>query len=284
MPRPQRHRRVQSRPAHLSFAPEGGAAQAVLLTLDEYEAVRLIDLEKQTHEQCAAQMGVSRSTVTAIYESARGKIADCLVNGKRLLIAGGSYRLCGEDGPRMACECWQESFQNHQSTIKEGESIMKIAVTYENGEIFGHFGHAEQFAIYEIEDGKVTNKTIVDTEGNGHGALATLLSDLKVDTLICGGIGGGARRALDEAGIRLYGGVSGDADAAVDALLAGTLSFDPEAVCNHHGHGEHGGHGCHSHGDHDCHGGLHMHGHHHGQGCGAEDEHGCHGHGPHMHG
>lgn len=123
---------------------------------------------------------------------------------------------------------------------------MKIAVTFENGNVFQHFGHTEQFKIYDIEDGKVVDTRIADTEGNGHGALAGMLSGLKVDALICGGIGGGAQTALAEAGIRLYGGVSGSADEAVEKLLAGNLPFDPNVHCDHHGEG-------HSHGDgHPC--------------------------------
>ncbi len=100
---------------------------------------------------------------------------------------------------------------------------MKIAVTYENGQIFQHFGHTEQFKLYEAVDGKITHAEVVDTNGSGHGALAGFLMQHGVDTLICGGIGGGAQAALAEAGIKLYGGVSGDADAAVSALLSGNL-------------------------------------------------------------
>ena len=129
---------------------------------------------------------------------------------------------------------------------------MKIAVTYENGQIFQHFGHTEQFKLYEAENGKVVSSEVVDTNGSGHGALAGLLKALKVDALICGGIGGGAQTALAEAGIRLYGGVKGEADAAVEALLSGSLSFNANVRCSHHDH--HGeGHTC---GDHGC-GGEH---------------------------
>ena len=130
---------------------------------------------------------------------------------------------------------------------------MKIAVTYKNGQIFGHFGHTEQFKIYTAEDGKITDSQVIDTNGSGHGALAGLLDSLGVDALICGGIGGGAQMALAEAGIKLYGGVSGDADKAVEALLGGTLGFDPNVKCDHHGH--HGeGHTCGDHGcGHNCH-------------------------------
>ncbi len=125
---------------------------------------------------------------------------------------------------------------------------MKIAVTYENGNIFQHFGHTEQFKLYTIENNMVSSSEVVNTNGSGHGALAGFLSANGVDTLICGGIGGGAQMALAEAGIKLYGGVSGSADAAVSALLAGDLGYNPEVKCDHHDH-EHGeGHSCGSHG------------------------------------
>lgn len=127
---------------------------------------------------------------------------------------------------------------------------MRIAATYQNGMIFQHFGHTSQFKLYDVEDGKVTAIQVVDTMGNGHGALASFLAANKVDTLICGGIGGGAQQALAQSGIRLYGGVSGDADQAVAALLAGKLDFNPDVRCSHHDH-EHGseGHTC---GEHGC--------------------------------
>ena len=113
---------------------------------------------------------------------------------------------------------------------------MKIAVTYENGEIFQHFGHTEAFKIYDIADGKVVSAEVVDTNGSGHGALAGFLVAHGVDTLICGGIGGGAQNALAQAGIRLFGGVSGNADEAVNALLAGNLGYNPNVHCDHHDH------------------------------------------------
>lgn len=132
---------------------------------------------------------------------------------------------------------------------------MKIAVTYENGLIFQHFGHTEQFKIYDIEDGKIINSEVIDTNGQGHGALAGVLGGAKVDALICGGIGMGAQMALAEAGIKLYGGVQGDADEAAQALAEGRLEYDPDAKCDHHGNEE--GHEC-GHGDHECgHGNCH---------------------------
>ncbi len=118
---------------------------------------------------------------------------------------------------------------------------MKIAVTYENENIFQHFGHTEQFKIYDIKDGQIQSTQIVSSVGSGHGALTGFLTAHGVDTLICGGIGGGAKNALSEAHIQLYGGVVGNADAAVHALLAGNLIFNPDMQCSHHEHhnGEH---------------------------------------------
>lgn len=137
---------------------------------------------------------------------------------------------------------------------------MKVAVTYENGNVFQHFGHSEQFKVYVIEEGSVISSEVLDTNGSGHGALAGFLKSHGVEALICGGIGGGARVALDEAGIELYPGVSGAADAAVKALIDGNLAYDPDTVCSHHHHegeghdcGQGGAHGCHNGGEHGCH-------------------------------
>ena len=133
---------------------------------------------------------------------------------------------------------------------------MKIAVTYENGEIFGHFGHTKQFKVYETENGKILSSKVIDTNGSGHGALAGMLSALNIDVLICGGIGGGAQMALAQAGIKLFGGVQGDADKAVEAYLNDALQYDPDAKCDHHDH-EHGeDHTC---GEHGCGGNCHGH-------------------------
>ena len=136
---------------------------------------------------------------------------------------------------------------------------MRIAVTFENGEVFQHFGHTEQFKIYDITDGKITVEKVADTNGSGHGALAGFLSSQQVDTLICGGIGGGAKMALEAAGIQLYGGVSGEADKAVQDFLDGKLEFNPDIQCSHHEHGHSEGQCGHQEG-----------------GCG-EDKQGCHG-------
>ena len=113
---------------------------------------------------------------------------------------------------------------------------MKIAIPYENGQVFQHFGHSAQFKLYTAEEGRITGAEVVSTDGQGHGAL------------VCGGIGGGAQMALAQAGIRLCGGITGEADSAAAAYLAGTLVFDPNARCTHHDHEE--SHSC---GSHACH-------------------------------
>lgn len=126
--------------------------------------------------------------------------------------------------------------------------MMRVAVTYENGQIFQHFGHTEFFKVYDITDGAIVSSEVVDTNGQGHGALAGVLNALNAEVLICGGIGMGAQMALAEAGVKLYGGVSGDADTAVEAFVAGTLEYNPNVQCNHHGHSHGEGHSCGSHG------------------------------------
>ena len=121
---------------------------------------------------------------------------------------------------------------------------MKVAVTYENGEVFQHFGRTPAFKVYEISDGKVISSEVIDTNGTGHGALAGFLEDIGAEVMICGGIGGGAIAAMSEAGIKVYAGASGIADEAVNAYVAGSLPEIGDATCDHHEHEDHGEHGC----------------------------------------
>ncbi len=112
---------------------------------------------------------------------------------------------------------------------------MRVAVTYGDDElIFQHFGHTEHFKLYDIEDGEVISTEVVDTGDAGHEALALFLAGRGVETLICGGIGPGAVTALGMAGIRVFGGITGLADFAVEALIRGILAYNPEPNCDHH--------------------------------------------------
>ncbi len=127
---------------------------------------------------------------------------------------------------------------------------MKLAITYENGNVFGHFGRTEHFALFEISNGKVEKLGILDSNGTGHGALAGLLKANGVDALICGGIGGGAKSALAEENIEIYPGAMGNTDELAKDFAEGKLAFDADAECHHHEHSE--GHDCrHNHG-HGC--------------------------------
>ena len=130
---------------------------------------------------------------------------------------------------------------------------MKIAVPFANGEVFQHFGHTENFKLYEIEAGQVVSSEIIATNGSGHEALANFLADLSVNVLLCGGIGDGAQAALTDAGIEICSGAQGDADAAVNAYLNGELQSAGVNCDHHHEHGEEEGcggcggcSGCHS--------------------------------------
>lgn len=137
---------------------------------------------------------------------------------------------------------------------------MKIAVTYDNGNVFQHFGKTEFFKVYEVEDNKVVSSEVIGSNGSGHGALAGLLAGQSVDVLICGGIGGGAQSALAEAGVELCAGAQGNVDQVVEAYLKGEL-VSTGANCDHH-HEE--GHSCGEHEDgHSCGGSC-------GGGCGSQ--------------
>ncbi len=223
MPRKQRCRRIGGYPDHWEFSPEEAKeGEPVVLGLDEFETVRLLDREGLTQEQCAERMGVARTTVTAIYDSARRKIAEALTEGRRLVIRGGSYSLNdqGAEG------------------LKEKEAgCRRIAVTYEDGDVFPHFGRTQCFAFYDVRDGALVAEQLADTGGRGHGALVGFLKAAQADALICGGIGAGAQNALREAGIRLYGGVSGSAAGAAKALAEGTLRYDAQVQCERRGEG-----------------------------------------------
>lgn len=137
---------------------------------------------------------------------------------------------------------------------------MKIAVTYDNGNVFQHFGKTEFFKVYEVEDKKVVSSEVISSNGTGHGALAGLLAEESVDVLICGGIGGGAQAALAEAGVELCAGAKGEVDQVVEDYLNGNL-VSTGANCDHHHHED--GHSCGDHGEgHSCGGNC-------GGGCGS---------------
>ena len=242
--RREKLRRVGIIPEYRGFTPDGLASgDAIDMTVDELEVLRLCDLEGLNQEAVALHMGIARATVAAISSRAHRKVANALVNGRAIVIEGGNIAYSPITTTTAA---WP---------AKE-VGTMRVATTYDNGNIFMHFGRSDQFKIYDIQDGKVLNEQVVGTGGTGHGALAGLLAN---------GIGGGAINALAQAGITVYAGAQGSCDACVEALIAGTLAQNGEATCDCHGHDhehihEHGeSYGCHGHHDHDGHEGCGCH-------------------------
>lgn len=251
--RREKLRRVGIIPEYRGFTPDGLASgDAIEMTVDELEVLRLCDLEGLNQEAVAQHMGIARATVAAICSRAHRKVANALVNGRALVIEGGNIAYSPITATTAA---WP---------AKEVDT-MRVATTYDNGNIFMHFGRSEQFKIYDIQDGKVLNEQVVSTGGTGHGALAGLLANGGVDTLICGGIGGGAINALAQTGITVYAGAQGNCDACVETLIAGTLAQNGEATCSCHGHDHEHAHehgescGCHGHHEHEGHEGCGCH-------------------------
>lgn len=239
---------IRSKPLSSSWIPsEENIYSAITISLEEWETIRLVDYNGLSQQDASYSMKVSRQTVQTLLQSARKKVARSLVESIPLNIKGGNFI---ED-------------------IEERKNKMKVAVTFENGNIFSHFGRTPYFAIYNIENAKIENKDILKTPESGHGALVDFLLENKIETLICGGIGGGAVNALQKAGIDIYAGASGDADIQVNSFINGQLPHNGNANCNHHGHGhdENGKGGCHNHehhhGNHEdgCHNHKHEHRH-----------------------
>lgn len=211
------------------------------------------------HLKVLREAGLVSSEKRGYFTHYRVVAADLMaVSSALAALAQASPLPCGDCGMDGRPGCREASPLPPPLSANDWEvNTMKLAVTYENGQVFQHFGHCEQFKVYSVEGGAVRSSQVVSAAGSGHGALAGFLQGLGVDTLICGGIGGGARTALAQAGIQLYPGVTGDADQAVAGLLAGRLEYDPDTMCSHHHEGEHS---CHS------------------RSCG-EDKHGCAGNG-----
>ena len=221
MARPVKNRIIQSMPRCEGVLPLGyddsKEYENVIMTVDEFEAIRLIDYEGANQESCAESMGISRSTVTNIYESARVKLADALINEKILLIEGGNYDIIHKN----------RKIGKLDNSIKD----IKIAVTYDGCDIFQHFGQCEEFKIYNVSEGRVVSTETARPVDYAHGALVGFIKRLGVNVLICGGIGGGAQDLLAKEGIRFFAGITGSADEAVNRLLEGKLEYNMHATC-----------------------------------------------------
>lgn len=240
---------VRAKPRYNILSPvedfEISSESIIHLHLEEWESLRLVDYLGLSQQEASESMDVSRQTVQTLLQSARKKVSRSIVESLPIMIKGGNY---------------STELENI-----EGMNKMKLAITYENNQVFPHFGRTPNFKIYEIENGNIIKQEIIQTPASGHGALVDFLVENKVNTLICGGIGGGAVNALQEAGIAIYSGASGEADAQVNSFIKGQLPLTGTANCNHHH--EHNHQHKHGEGEGGCHNHKHMHG-----------EEGCHGH------
>lgn len=251
MARPVKERKVYQLPEWECYGPvaasEARTEELMVLSAEEYEAIRLIDLEGCSQAECAASMEVARTTAQAIYSEARKKLAAALVYGRPLQVAGGNYELCAMDAEhpdrhRWGCPRWARRRQ-----LQGKGARMKIAVPYADDVIDQHFGKSEAFKLYTVEKNTITASEIVRAQGQGHRAMIDFLTALDVDAVICGGIGATARDMLQTTGIALYAGVKGLCDRAAAELVAGTLQSQREGANCHHGQEVHGT-GCGSHG------------------------------------
>ena len=236
MSRPFKKRKICCEPLCMTFRPEGTSDEmgCVVLLLDEYETIRLIDFEGLSQDQCARQMQVARSTVQNIYDGARKKIAMTIVLGLPLHIEGGNVTMCDGNSAGFGCRrcgIWESGRDMMPNITERNDSKMIVAVPYdvETGEVFQHFGKSQYFKVYALADGKVQDSAVYSTNGQGHGALAGVLVNM----------------------IYAFATVTGSADAAVEAFLAGQLSFNPDASCHHHDHDHDHEGGCCGHHDHD---------------------------------
>ena len=226
MPRKPSPKTIRSTPPMWLFSPcesepttpQGG----ISLLLEEWEALRLVDYIGLEQTVAALSMDISRQSVQMLLASARSKLARAVVEGLPLHIDGDP-----------------KNTGNNQITITKRNPMMKIAVTSQHTQVFPHFGRTPEFYVVTAENGKIVEERIIPAPAEGHGALVGFLISQGVDTLICGGVGGGAVNSLRVAGIQIYAGASGSVKEQVLSLLDGQLSQQGDANCDHHGEHDH---------------------------------------------
>ena len=241
MPRGKKCRRICIVPKTRVFAPKGCSGQGLVLTLEELEALRLSDYEHKEQGEAAALMQVSRGTYQRILASARHQVARALLEERALTISGGNYQLSDGDCP---CLKTCKSCRFHRQNSFREDNSMVVAIAQENGTVCGHFGKCASFALFTIEDGKITAQRDLDASAHGHDLLAGFLKENGADAVICGGMGQGAKETLDALGMTAMTGVTGDVRQVAEAYAAGTLVFSDNASCAGHGHHHGEGHSC----------------------------------------
>jgi predicted DNA-binding protein (UPF0251 family)/predicted Fe-Mo cluster-binding NifX family protein len=257
MPRPPIERAVVGVPRITLFKPAGVPArelEQLRLTVDELEAIRLVDLEGLSHEQAAEGMGVSRQTVGRVLERGRAKVAEALVGGKAILIGGGKYRVappCGAADAGSPCgaaaaRCSQidrRSPNESETTMsEETAATARIAVPSEapgglDAQRSGHFGRAEYFTMIDVVDGALGEVRVLrnapHSEGGCMGPVRTL-AEQNVTALVVDGIGGRPLSGCNQVGIAVHAGTGNDVRGAVEAFLRGELPLvGLRGTCQH---------------------------------------------------
>lgn len=239
MPRKPSPKTIRSTPTSRVFTPSESDPSAVeggiILLLEEWEVLRLVDYAGFEQTLAALSMEISRQSVQMLLSSARSKLARVVVEGLPLRIEGDP-----------------NDIGNNRISLQKRNSSMKIAVTTQHSQVFPHFGRTPEFYIATAEDGKIIEEHIIPAPTEGHGALVGFLISQGVDTLICGGVGGGAINSLRAAGIQVYAGAAGPAKDQVLSLLSGQLPQQGNANCDHHEEHDHEHQHGHGHNDGGC--------------------------------
>ena len=227
MPRPRKCRRVCRMPEHTDFIPAGGGDGKcpVILTVDEYEALRLIDKEGLSQEECGTYMNIARTTVQQMYTTARKKLADALVDGLPLRIEGGDYRLC--QGLEEGCGCARCRMHGRRGrNQKTGGQFMKIAIPLNENkkDVCVSFGRAPYFLFAENGKEEILDNPAAQAEGGAGIKAAQFVVDQGADTLITVRCGENAAQVFQAAEIKIYQSQGTGAKENLQALQAGKLA------------------------------------------------------------
>lgn len=239
MPRPRKRRKVCQLPGTKEFRPVGELSDdlIVTMTVDEYEAIRLIDDEGFSREECAAYMEVGRTTVQQIYDEARRKIARVLVEGATLRIEGGDFRLC--DGEERRCGCGGCAKHRGMPLLRDDEEvgIMKVAVSIEENkaDVCPFAARSPYYLIHGEEGDEVVENPAAHAESGAGMQAAQLLIDKGVTDFIAVRVGMNAGEALNAAGITVWKSVGKTAAEDIAAFEAGELEKETEFFGGFHG-------------------------------------------------
>lgn len=230
MPRPRKCRKVCCMPRYNEFVPANrDNAEEVVLTVDEYEAIRLIDKENFSQEECSVYMNVARTTVQQIYTDARGKIADTIVNGKKLIIKGGDFALCNSENDNYCCNGCKKHrcYRKTELNFKE-ELGMKIAIPLDDSkkDVCVSFGRAPYFMICDKETGEteILENPAAEAQGGAGIKAAQFVVDSGASTVITVRCGENAGDVFKAAGIEIFKSESSDAMENVELLKENKLS------------------------------------------------------------